>query len=66
MRWKYETYCEYYKRVGKWHKWFAWYPVSHDGTTFWLETVERRASLIFREYISWQYRKVNGDSNEIR
>ena len=25
-----------------WMKWFAWYPASDVGVTYWLETVERR------------------------
>lgn len=54
-----ETYDEKWTRLGKWHKWFAWYPVRvgvHDCR--WFEYVERRKwiehgiydNFTFREY----------------
>lgn len=29
-------------RLGKWHRWFAWRPISFNGATVWLSFVERR------------------------
>ncbi len=44
MRWNYETWADEKNRNAKWHKWFAWYPVSisRDGRTYWLEYVLRK------------------------
>jgi hypothetical protein len=42
----------------RWHRWFAWRPVSVFGKRVWLETVERRwaghATLA-----GWEYRDLN-------
>lgn len=45
MKWKYETPEERIKRLEKWHKKFAWFPIKIDGTKYWLEFVERRMGL---------------------
>lgn len=38
-----ETYSERWERLGKWHRWFAWFPVKVDKHDCrWLEYVERR------------------------
>jgi hypothetical protein len=29
-------------KKSKWHRWFAWHPVSIEGQTIWLEIVLRR------------------------
>jgi hypothetical protein len=29
----------------QWHQWFAWHPVTIDGTTYWLEHVYRRGRI---------------------
>jgi len=43
-----ETWPEYEKRIKKWHKWFAWYPVSVGKEDCrWLETVERSIKIEF-------------------
>lgn len=49
--------------VKVWHNWFAWFPVTqaHDDgsqTTFWLETVQRRAVHIgpYPGGIIWEYK----------
>lgn len=36
MQWEKQIYAE-----RKWHKWFAWYPVSIGNRRYWLEYVER-------------------------
>lgn len=33
------------KTLGKWHLWFAWYPVTIDDERVWLEKVQRRMNL---------------------
>ena len=49
-----------------WHEWFAWYPVTLDGSDCrWLETVERRGNHNFKglyreSYWDYEYR-VKGD-----
>ncbi|MDR7037382.1 hypothetical protein J2X36_002129 [Methylobacterium sp. BE186] len=49
-----------YERLTNWHRWFAWRPVSLDGETIWLETVERKGEFHcggFGDCIwFWQYR----------
>lgn len=33
-------------RLNKWHRWFAWYPMSVErGRCVWLETIERKCDL---------------------
>lgn len=55
-----ETYAEWEERIGRWHSWFAWYPVrvgKHDCR--WLERVERKGTVEFSYdglYTNWQYR----------
>lgn len=61
MKWKYETKKSYIERINQWHPWFTWYPVSCNGTTYWLETVERRGE--YRRLcddIIWEYREIKG------
>lgn len=45
MKWSGESTLEYWRRVGRWHKWFAWRPVFCDDTSrwVWLEFVMRRS-----------------------
>ena len=49
-----ETSFERYKRLTKWHRWFAWRPVEvgpHDCR--WLEYVERKGTLCLTKLYSW-------------
>jgi hypothetical protein len=42
MRFSFESFEDKKKRLGTWHKFFAWYPVTvEDGDVRWLETVWR-------------------------
>jgi hypothetical protein len=34
-------------RLQRWHRWFAWYPITVDGDKYWLEFVYRKASIRF-------------------
>lgn len=47
MRWKTETIQERDKRLKKWQRWFAWYPVRIDGQRVWLEYVYRRTTVYY-------------------
>jgi len=31
-----------WRRQREWHKWWAWHPVRLNGTTVWLEGIERK------------------------
>lgn len=43
MCWSFETWADYKERMGKWHRWFAWHPVTvGHGKRCWLMWVERR------------------------
>lgn len=43
--------------IMKWHRWFAWFPVTVGSKDCrWLEYVERRAFLLWDEVV-WEYRK---------
>jgi hypothetical protein len=55
MRFKRETYRQKQARIGRWHRWFAWFPVVVDEHWAWLEYVERQGD--FDDYgILWDYR----------
>lgn len=61
MRWDpHKGYEEYFTRRSKWHRWFAWRPISvsyHDYR--WLEWVERKGNYWAGEGHSgwnWEYR----------
>lgn len=55
MKWDCDArYERKYTRLSDWHRWFAWYPVRIDyGDCRWLETVERRGSLVCQ--LGWEY-----------
>lgn len=42
----------------EWHKFFAWVPeyVESADRFVWLETLERRATVIQMDYVEWEYR----------
>jgi hypothetical protein len=51
----------------RWHRWFAWHPVTVDGALVWLETVERHAAKVdvYDDMGSawaygWKYRRATG------
>ena len=56
------------KNQEKWHKWFAWYPVTvHDidGQDYrvWLQTIERR--MVFGTFeLEYQHRLIGQDEDE--
>lgn len=57
-----ETFEEKEKRLSKWHKFFAWYPVAISAHDYrWLETV-RRKGVWYRSYDTyewdWEYRSL--------
>lgn len=59
MKWTYETFPEYEKRMALWHKHFALIPVLFGGKGRWLCYVERRC--IFKtDTFTWntEYRDV--------
>lgn len=66
MKWESaETRADnYFRRVGKWHRWFAWYPVYTDGgdSVVWWVWVERRGDRLHMDRASqgtrWEYREV--------
>ena len=54
-----ETASEYFARLEKWHRWFAWYPVRIGNRDCrWLEYVER--SMTPLGHVGWEkeYRAV--------
>ncbi|QWY83228.1 hypothetical protein [Rhizobium phage RHph_X2_25] len=54
MRLKLESVEEWRARCGKWHRWFAWYPVRvGDSDVRWLEYVERKGWN--NHFIGWQW-----------
>lgn len=49
-----------YARIFRWHKWFAWYPVTvEDGNCIWLEYVARCRVFGGRGDDYWSYRERN-------
>ncbi len=71
MKWKNGlTEEEKIDRKQKWHKWFAWYPVTVRVTEdkhkirCWLENVQRKGYLYGFGTWSWEYKEmVNGGNN---
>lgn len=77
MEWKYENGAKRRERknrifqdkteaMRKWHRWFAWYPVSVDGEIrIWLQRIYRKADIGISQKngynyiasIDWLYRK---------
>lgn len=59
MRWN----CKQpeYKDKGKWHSWYAWFPVKVKNEWVWMEYIKRR-QVIFTDYLMdiecshWEYR----------
>lgn len=47
MRWNYESLDQKAKRLAKWQKWFAWYPIRIGNNKVWLETVYRRYKVYY-------------------
>lgn len=43
-----------WKASFKWHKWFAWYPVSDGNTLVWLDYIWRKRESSFHE-VYWKY-----------
>jgi len=66
VKWKYETRAQYKERVSKWHKWFAWHPVSWNGVTYWLETIECKVYIFWGFGVDdvWEYREINKESGD--
>lgn len=54
MKWKYETFEQKEQRLGQWHKYFCWLPVSYKGTTYWLCYIERKI-ILDRWWGDWHY-----------
>lgn len=42
----------------KWHKWYAWRPVSDGNTWYWGELVMRRRIAYWYEWF-WEYKAIN-------
>ena len=73
MRWKSlcyradEWFENYTDSRRKWNSWFAWYPVSIDTHTVWLERIERKR--VYEEdhelpgWWKWEYRSTNNETN---
>lgn len=56
MRWesRQSKFNKWWKAAALWHVWFAWYPVvTGNGTTVWLEKVQRR-----RDSADWLYEPI--------
>lgn len=49
MRFKYETRDERIKRLSKWRRVFAWFPIWDKGTCYWLEFIEIRQELFIKQ-----------------
>ena len=47
MRWATETREDKNRRLSKWRKWFAWYPVKIENERVWLEYVYRRTTVYY-------------------
>lgn len=56
-----QTFGDWLKIYGEWHKWFAWFPVTVDKHLVWLEFVERRYHFDcgYDDYSKWLYRMRN-------
>lgn len=58
MRWKFKDFSLIVIDRGKWHKWFAWYPVRISATEIaWLEYVERKGTYFLMRW-HWKYRTI--------
>ncbi len=54
MKLKIESLSERRVRLGKWHRWFAWFPVRvGENDVRWLERVERRGWM--NHFIGWRW-----------
>lgn len=64
LKWK-----EKWDRAGRWHKWFAWYPVPLDEGGVeqrwaWLETIERKSNWhepYHTDGFCWYWRSIEKD-----
>jgi len=64
MRWTYETYTQEDKRLAKWHRRFAWFPVAFEGKAWWLCRVwARRKDVLHAPLLGtlekWEYKDAN-------
>ena len=59
-----ETASEYFARLEKWHRWFAWYPVRIGYRDCrWLEYVERKITYGFDGWDSFSEREYRAAPN---
>lgn len=49
--------------MSKWHKWFAWYPLSDGNIIWWLENVKRRNISGWYEYKNFSINRDISSSN---
>lgn len=62
MKWNHKTLRKW-EQMSKWHKWFAWYPLSDGNIIWWLENVKRRNISGWYEYKNFSINRDISSSN---